>query len=285
MERPHVFVVGTGAVGVGLARALRTAGWPLAGAWNRAKERAVLASTLLGIDVAFGRFPKSLGDAGLVLVCVSDDVLGKVGAELAASGLVRNGAIVAHTSGCAPSTKLGDIPGAHLGSLHPLVAISDVKTAARTLRGATFALEGAAGATALLTRVVTDLGGRSFNVPTEAKPRYHAAAVMASNLLVALLGDAVREAEAAGLAEARTLITTLARGAVQNVADQGAAAALTGPVKRGDTATIGEHLDALEGGSLEAYRVLSTRALALARESGLPEDAAATVEWILDLDT
>ena len=68
MERPHVFVVGTGAVGVGLARALRTAGWPLAGAWNRTKERAVLASTLLGLDVTFGRFPKSLGDAGLVHV-------------------------------------------------------------------------------------------------------------------------------------------------------------------------------------------------------------------------
>jgi len=284
MERPQTFIIGTGAVGVGLARALRTAGWQLAGAWNRSKERAIAASALLGFDVAFGALPDGLHEAGLILVCVSDDALEGVGKLLATSGQVRNGAVIVHTSGCAPSTKLGEIPGAHLGSLHPLAAVANAKTAARALRGATYALEGAPGAFSVLARIVEDLAGKSFEVRTEAKPRYHAAAVMASNLVVALLGDAVREAEAAGLDNARELMTTLARGVVQNVADQGAVAALTGPVLRGDTATIGEHIDVLSGETLEVYRVLSNRALALARESGLSVEAAATVEWLLDLD-
>ncbi len=285
MERPSCFVVGTGAVGVGLAGALRVTGWPLAGAWNRSKDRAVAASELLGVDVAFGRLPDSLSRAGLVLVCVADDALAEVGTGLARSELIRNGAVVAHSSGCTPSTRLGEIPGAHLGSLHPLVSLPDPGAAARALRAATFAVEGSAVALALLRRVVADLDGAVIEVATGAKARYHAAAVMASNLVVALLGDAVREAEAAGLADARALMVTLARGAVHNVAERGAVGALTGPVARGDTATIGAHLDTLAGGTLEAYRVLSERALALAREGGMSEDVAATVEWFLDLDT
>lgn len=276
-----VFVVGAGAVGLGLARALLDAGWDLVGLWNRGSERRERARQVVGAAARGGELGFGIERAGLVLVCVSDAAVATVGAQLTARGNVVPGTVVAHTAGCLPAAALGAIPGAHVGGLHPLVAVPASADAAEVLRGAPFGIEGSAEALAAISAVVDALGGHQFEVPSVGKARYHAAAVMASNLVVALLHDAIAEADAAGVGDADTLLTQLATGAIDRIREGSASAALTGPVMRGDTATIERHLDALGPEAAAVYRTVSERALAIARTRGLTPGAATVVEQLL----
>jgi predicted short-subunit dehydrogenase-like oxidoreductase (DUF2520 family) len=95
-------------------------------------------------------------------------------------------------------------------------------------------------------------------VPDEARVLHHAAATIAANHLVALLGQVERVAAAAGVPLEAYL--ALARGALDNVDRLGPAAALTGPVRRGDEATVARHLAALDPGERAAYEALAAAA-------------------------
>ena len=117
-------------------------------------------------------------------------------------------------------------------------------------------------------QVVTDLGGRSFEVADRDRAAYHAAAVVASNHLVALLGQAERIGAVAGVPLAAFL--DLVRATVDNVDELGPAAALTGPAARGDEATVERHLEAIAPAERPLYRALATEARRLAGRPAPP---------------
>lgn len=271
-ERPRVYVVGAGRLGLGLARALRDAGYPSVGIWNRGAAGRRRAARLLGRRADGGELGAALGEAELIFVAVADRAISEVGAILAAQKL-RPGTIVAHTSGALDARSLGRIQGAKLASFHPVVACAEPSQAAAALRGAVFTIEGDPRALRTLRQVARDLGGRTVVLAPRAKARYHAALVLASNLVVALLEVARREALAAGFADERAL-AQLACGAVTLVARHGTAAALTGPVRRGDLETLERHLEALSKPAAHMYRSLSFVAVELARRRGLPRKTA-----------
>ena len=110
-------------------------------------------------------------------------------------------------------------------------------------------------------RVVDALGGRAIGVADSDRVAYHAAACIASNHLVALLGQVERVAEQAGVPLDAYL--DLVRGTVDNVAALGPAAALTGPVARGDWATVDRHRAAIDAGELPGYDAMVDLALRL----------------------
>jgi len=276
---PRVFVVGAGKVGLGLARALRDRGWTLAGVWNRGVARRRDARRLVGGPVLGGELPPGLGGADLVLVTVSDAAVPGVAALLAPARLPRR-VVVAHTAGALPAAVLAPSGVTHLGALHPLLACADARQAARSLPGASFTIEGDPAAQRLLRRVVAALGGRAYPIGAAEKPRYHAALVLASNLAVALVELATREARRAGLADPRA-VAALAQGAVALAAARGPRDALTGPVLRGDARTVAAHLRVLRGETRLVYALLSRVALELARERGLTPGAARAVARVL----
>lgn len=121
-------------------------------------------------------------------------------------------------------------------------------------------------------------------LPSGAKPGYHAAAAMASNLTVALYALAVRVAERAGVPADAVghMYLGLLRGTVENLAAGDAASALTGPIRRGDADTVEGHLRALGPAERDIYRLLGREALRLAEEAGLPPAAAEAVRRRLD---
>jgi predicted short-subunit dehydrogenase-like oxidoreductase (DUF2520 family) len=144
--------------------------------------------------------------------------------------------------------------------VHPLVALPTPGLGARRLVGAWFAVAG----DALGHDVVRALRGRWFEVADADRPTYHAAAVIASNHLVALLGQVERLSEAVGVPfEA---YVDLAQATLDNVAALGPAAGLTGPAARGDEATIRRHLRALPPDERRAYRSLADAARRLAQQ-------------------
>jgi predicted short-subunit dehydrogenase-like oxidoreductase (DUF2520 family) len=116
------------------------------------------------------------------------------------------------------------------------------------------------------------LGARVLEIPEGAKARYHAAAVFASNFPVVLLATAMKLLTSAGVPEdaAHGALGTLLVAAADNASAMGPAKALTGPVARGDVATVRAHLGALGDVQevLELYRLLSIAALPLAAGDG-----------------
>jgi predicted short-subunit dehydrogenase-like oxidoreductase (DUF2520 family) len=178
-------------------------------------------------------------------------------AEAAAAVAPVPTTVVAHLAGSLGLDVLAGHP--RVAALHPLVALPDAGTGAdRLAAGAWFAVAG----DPLVAQVVADLGGHSFSVADEDRTRYHAAAVIASNHLVALLGQVERVAPG-GVPLVAFL--DLVRGTVDNVEALGPAAALTGPVARGDWATVERHLAALPADERPAYEAMVALARRLVR--------------------
>lgn len=197
----------------------------------------------------------------LVLICVPDGSI----ATVAASVEPHQGAVVAHCAGSLGPAVLGPAlhgTHAHRATLHPLVSLPSPEVGADRLRGAWYGIAGDPTALRLVERVVEQLGGRGVVVADEDRAAYHAAAVVASNHLVALLGQVERIA--AGVGVPLEAFLALAAGSLDNVAALGPAAALTGPVARGDWTTVQRHLDALDPAERDAYLALVAAAARLA---------------------
>lgn len=227
----------------------------------------------------------AIARSAVVLVATGDDAIGGAARELAALGTVRPEHAVLHLSGLLDRGALAPLEpsGAALGSFHPLQSVADPATAAERLAGAYAALEGDDRALAAGERLALALGMHPVRLAPDAKVLYHAGAVIAGNYPLALAGVAERVAREAGVppdVAARMYLPLLA-GAAANAALLGPARALTGPVRRGDAATIRLHLAALEPADRELYRMLGRAALALAREAGLDPAAARAVERAL----
>ena len=279
MARQSVAILGAGRMGQGLALALGEAGY----------EVALVARTSHPVSppLRLHRGPRSeaLRDASVAVLAVPDEAIATLAGELAAAGEIAAGHVVLHLSGLRDRTALSplDATGAALGSLHPLQTVSDPATAATRFKGAFAGVEGDLRALAAAESLARSLGMAPVRIPAGAKPAYHAGAAFAANYTTALVGVAERLAVAAGIAPdvARRLYLPLIRGAVANL-DSGPAAALTGPVRRGDVETVRAHLAALGPEDRRLYLLLAREALRLAREAGLSPEAAARMAAALD---
>ncbi|HEX2204874.1 MAG TPA: DUF2520 domain-containing protein [Longimicrobium sp.] len=219
-----------------------------------------------------------------LLIAVPDGAITDVVAALAKAGL-DPAVPVLHASGSRSLDLLAPLAerGHAVGGLHALAAIADPVEGADRLHGATFGVEGGGAARDLALRLVAACGGRPLAIRPGGKALYHAAAVFASNYAVALLSVAERLMAQAGVEEedAGPALAALAAGAVENVAARGPAAALTGPVARGDVETVALHLARLSGADRSLYSLLGREALALAEARGLDAGAAERLESLL----
>ena len=221
---PSLRVIGPGRAGLSLSRALSARGWEVHAPIDRSGDPSGAAK---GVDV---------------LVIATPD--GAV-ADVAASVIPVPSTLVVHLSG---SLGLEVLPThSRRAALHPLVAMPDPERGAQALHGAWFAVAG----DPLVRDIVSALGGHCVEVDDAQRAAYHAAACIASNHLVGLLGQVERVAAAVGVP--LEAYHSLVRSTVENVERLGPAAALTGPVSRGDWATIERHLDALDGDERDAY--------------------------------
>lgn len=208
-----------------------------------------------------------------IILAVPDRVIAEVARDIAGWNLAA--VPVLHTSGALGADVLAPLArgGFPTGSMHPLAAVPGDTMPGR-LAGVWFGVEGDASDVAEV--FVRALGGRAIRVDAGSKARYHAASVLASNYVVALLSVAEEWMTGAGVSPpmARAALTQLAAGAVADVAALGPAGALTGPVSRGDAGTIALHLSGLSPSERSLYSVLAKESLALARIQGLDPAAA-----------
>jgi predicted short-subunit dehydrogenase-like oxidoreductase (DUF2520 family) len=281
-----VSVVGAGRVATALAVLLRRAGHRVAAVSGRAATRGRAAQHLP--DVPFLELEDAAAAGQVVLIGVPDDLIESVVRRIAESGGFWPGQWVAHLSGATPLAALDAAreAGGRRLSIHPLQSVPDVPAALARIPGSTVAItaddeEGFA----LGERLAGDLGGEPFRLADESRAVYHAAAVFASNYLVAVSATAAALFGAAGVPNPVEAMVPLQRGTLENVERLGPAHALTGPALRGDAGTIERNLDAIREHAPEAiaaYVVMCRAALDLAVRSGrLSEERGEGVEEVL----
>lgn len=256
-------LVGPGRVGSSLASWIVELGGTLVHVAGRSEESAPELAARLGGEAS------SLEDLGteneeLLLIAVSDSALADVGATLARRPQAK---VALHTSGHQAAAVLEPLArrGTATGSLHPLKAFPAVLPSVKTAAGGIFAIDGEKEAQQLARRLIDAWSGEAVEVPAESRLLYHLAASLSAGGVVTLVATACQLARAAGLpAAVRRGYFDLARGALEQAAvTEDPAAAVTGPVARGDLETLEAQLERLQQVDPERTALV----VALARET------------------
>ncbi len=263
---PSIVLVGRGRVGRTLAKRLKEAG---------------LAVTLLrGRSARLSRV--ALARADVVWLAVPDPAIAAVEAKVAAAISSTRPPVIAHASGALGPDVLAAcrLKGAPVASAHPVVSFGSTAT---RLVGATFVLAGTPTATRVLRTIVRRLGARARVQPVHGA-RYHAALALAANGTAALAAIATTALIDVGFSrrDATSALSSLLGSVADNIGRVGAEAALTGPIVRGDTATVARHLDALADDRLADYVAVARLVLRVARARGLAEGSSRAIEALLD---
>lgn len=276
-----VSLIGSGNLAQALGPALRAAGYQIEtvafrkAARSRGRARALarqLRAKAVAIDQAGPR-------ADVVWLCHTDDALAETARQLARKPGWR-GKFVFHSSGALTSDVLDPLKrkGAHTASVHPLMTF--VQATRPGFKGIPLAVEGDPQAVAAARRIAARLGAELFIISKKSKVLYHILGSFSSPLLVALLATAERVGQAAGLSRQKTrkMIAPIVEQTIQNYLEHSAAAAFSGPIKRGDVETIRRHVRELRRvpAALEVYRALVKSAL-----QELPAGSAKAIRRLL----
>ena len=276
----RIAIIGAGNVGRTLGRLCHLAGHEIREVVCRSKRSAAAAVRFIGAGRAGASGQVNLSKADLALVSTPDGRIPDAVELIQRNGSTIGRPAVLHTSGAIASSALASLTelGMSIGSCHPLQTFESPQRALAIIGSSYFCIEGEPGAVRIARKLVRDTDARYFEIPTEMKSLYHAAAVMASGGLVALLSFSLDMLVMCGLkpSEARRVLLPLVEGTVSNVSALGPERALTGPVRRGDSETVARNLAALDSADSHAadlYRLLARRSVALVEQHAGNPDA------------
>lgn len=289
----RICIIGAGRVGTTIAAVVAGLNNPLlkiCSVSSRSQESRDRAATLIQSattanikrEILFTPDNAECAAAGnIIIICTPDDAISKISAELACSGKFNaKQKLFTHCSGAKSLEVLLPLKeaGGYLASLHPLKSFASIKDSIKTLRGSIF------GVTldrdipqphkAFIKKLIKALGCSIIEVDDEKKSIYHASACIASNYLVSLLNYAVKTNEKIGIKPEDSLkgLEGLIEGTIANIKALGTKKSLTGPIARGDTGTIREHLDSFKTFFTEGedivYRTMGLETAKLAFENG-----------------
>jgi predicted short-subunit dehydrogenase-like oxidoreductase (DUF2520 family) len=284
--------IGIGVLARGLALALARQGYPVTGVYTRSRASAEALARRLPACRVYPAAQELADASGLVFITTPDAAIGPA----ASSVRWRPGQGVVHCSGALTLVVLRPAAdqGAQVGGFHPfqtLAGLDSPEEAAARLHGVSFAVAGEDWLRACLTGMAAALGGRAVHIPDADRPLYHASAILACGYLATLVQAAVSLWREMGLTpqEAMEAIRPLTQATLDNLARHPGAmeSMVTGPVVRGDAATVEAHLEALSRrspGLAHLYAALTWASLPLARERGvspqqLAQMSAAADRW------
>ncbi len=272
----NIGFIGAGRVGCSLGKYFNLHGFFVSGYYSRSRESAETAAALTGSRVFHD--PKDLiRESDMIFLTVPDGMIEGVADEIMSFDL--NGKTLCHCSGAMSSEVFEwmDECGGRC-SMHPLMAVSSRE---HDVSEAFFTIEGNEKAIKEVRNILGICGNTYQEIDKSHKVKYHAAAAVASNLVVGLLDMAIGMLEECGFDREKAMeaFTPLVTGNVEAVMEKGPKEALTGPVSRGDDYTVSKHLQVLSKKEYEIYRLLSLRLLELA---GLPEADYDRMKGILE---
>jgi len=270
----RIFVIGAGAAGGSMALGLHKAGHAVLGISDIDEDRASNAAKRVQTKAFASSLPRELISAETVIVAVPDPLISQVASRAVEMDVVEPSQVWLHLSGAFGADELGDVAtrASGVAALHPATVFAP-GVFTEIPPDTVFAIDGncqsALDAAAFLGK---SLGGKTVHVPSALRPLYHASTVLASNCVVALLGEARALLVKNGLPEkdAEEIAVSLAKSAIMRADAVGLDASLSGPIQRGNVGTVERHLDALSGDleHREIYAVLGRATLRLACRNG-----------------
>ncbi|MFZ6749330.1 Rossmann-like and DUF2520 domain-containing protein [Undibacterium sp. Ren11W] len=256
-------IIGAGKVGRVLGRQFaQHQVFTLGQVCNRSLLSAQQAVDFMGAGAAVNDMAQ-LQPADITMLTVPDDQIQVSCTALLERGLLLPGSVLFHCSGAKASTELAaaSVLGVHIASLHPVRSFADPAVLAANFSGSICSIEGDAAALVILSTALAAIDAKVVEIQAENKLLYHAGSVFASNYLVTLIETALQAYQAAGIPRetALAMAQPLATLSLENVFKLGTAAALTGPIARGDMQTVGlqqqvvEHWDKAAGDLYQAF--------------------------------
>lgn len=247
---PTFSIIGPGRVGTAIGRLfVTTRAAQLHDVMARQADRALSGVAFIGGGQAVDHVMQ-LRRADIFMLTVPDEQIESCCRDLVNSGRVEPGTIVLHCSGVLTAQVLhkARAAGGLTASIHPVRTFADPAQVAANFDGTYCGVEGDADALQILVPLFEQLGALIVPLNTGQKTLYHAAAVFASNYLVTLIDSAMQCYVQAGVAPdtALKMLAPLVRESAENAFRLGPAAALTGPVARGDLTTVARHQHALD---------------------------------------
>lgn len=263
-------IIGCGNVGKSLAHLwLKFGVFQIQDVCNRSLESAQNACTFIGQGNPIYSFD-DLRPADVFLIGTADQLIANCCELLVKSNVLQAGNIVFHCSGALPASILDSAKsaGAFIASIHPIKSFADPSLCITNFVGTFCGAEGDAAALIELEKAFQAIGGQTLHVDSANKTFYHAASVVASNYLTALLELSIQSYVRAGLTreQALKIIEPIAHGTIKNIIELDTARALTGPIARGDISTVSTQLNAFNEWKPkygELYRLLGGVALDL----------------------
>ena len=269
--------IGAGRVGCSLGKYLKeSAGdWELAGYYSRSVASAKEAAAFTESAV-YDQPEQLVRDCEAVFLTTPDGEITNTWQKICNCKVNLTDKIIVHCSGALASTVFADAgeQGMTAASLHPLYAVSDRYHSYETLGNALFTLEGSGARLEEFAEALAGSGLTIQRIQAASKTKYHAAASVASNLMVGLTELAVELLLDCGFdrEHARMALRPLMQGNLDAIMEKDTTAALTGPAERADVTTVSKHMQALTGDEREIYRLLTKKIVKIAQQKNPERD-------------
>ena len=236
---------------------------------NCSEDSARLAVKFIGAGQA-RRVP--VDSADIWLIATPDNEIKAASAVLRTASVLRESDTVFHCSGALNAAEL-DISDCHTASVHPIHSFADPQQSISQFAGTPCGMEGNRSALDRLQPLFERVAAKPFVIDSQQKALYHAATVMTCNYLVSLLELGQKMLTAAGVSTQQGVnpLEPLIRQTLDNYFNTDAISALTGPISRGDTATVASHIQALQqqpNNWQQVYRALGNTTRAIAAKQG-----------------
>lgn len=300
LRSPRLGFIGAGRLARALAQAFARAGYAVTAVASRSPESARSLAAALPACLALGDPQAVLEQADIVFLAVPDDSIGTIAHRLRV-GSAHTGNMTDKATGTAVGTALvhcsgatsvevlapARAQGARIGGFHPLYLFSGSSADVERIAGCSVAIEADDALRPMLVRLAEALGCHPLAIAGDARLAYHGAAHYAASFAICALAEATQIWRTAGISESdglRALLPMLA-GTVEAAREKGLAGALSGPVSRGDAATLGRQLatfEALGGDHAALYALLTRRAVALARRRANPPPSIDAIDALVE---
>ena len=260
--------IGAGRVGFTMGKYMKLHGADVAGYYSRTPEHAKEAATFTDTRY-FADVKELINLCDAVILTVSDSAISNVFSDLCEKcGQELNGKLLCHTSGATSSRVFENTSYQIYGySIHPIYAISDRYESYKHFSNAFITIDGDKEKLCEITGLIESVGLHLAVIDSDSKSKYHAASVMASNMVCGLYGAAIRLMTECGFGEdaAAQALAGLFRDNAIGAAENGPVKQLTGPLERNDIATVRGHLGALSSEDAMLYRTAAAEVLKLAK--------------------
>lgn len=258
--------IGAGRVGCSIGKYLSVSGIDIAGYYDISAEAADSAAAFTDSE-SFSKIEELVLHSSLLFLTTPDGRIQDTWETIRPLSIAQK--IICHCSGALPSDAFTGIEktGAAGCSFHPMLPFSDRFSSYEQLKHSFFTIEGQKDAVKTVSELFTGLGNTVCQIPGECKPKYHAAASILSNQVIAALDTGYRLLEECGFSreDARQATKELVVQNIENVLRHDCAQALTGPIERGDIQTVRKHLNCLNEEDQNLYQTLGLKLVQIAK--------------------